>query len=556
MIKNKTAWLAGPLLLLMVAAAVAAPPAPDAQAVSAYAKSVLVKTYAADAPGAAVLVARGDEVLFRDARGMASLELSVPLSPDHVFRIGSVTKQFAAAALLKLVEAGKISLDDPLSRFVPDYPNGDAITVLQLLNHSSGVKSYTGIEGVMDGPIRIDRSTSELIDYFKDHPVDFAPGTSLSYNNSGYVLVGAVIEAASGMSWDAWHQQALAEPLKLSQTRYGADDLLVKGMASGYGADASGTRPARYLSMTQPHAAGALVSTVDDLHRWNRALHGGGFLSPALYQKMVTPEGVAMKEAYGFGIIRKTLHGAQRLSHGGGIPGFSSLLLYLPEQEISVVVLQNSDASDDASELATRLAAYALGKPFPEEQVFEVSEDELRGFEGIYRIDGSGTREIRVVDGVLISHRSGGQRLPLIPVAKDKFLFAGDLVTLGFERDKDGSIRGLVVHYNGEDEGQHAVKTDQPLSAGRQVIELSSEQQQRLLGRYQGAPGAMTVFVDGGALKVQLQGQPAFDLFAESADRFFLTVVDATLVFEAGAKPAASLTLKQGGAEIEFVRKD
>lgn len=528
---------------------------PDATAVASYADSLIEKRYAADAPGIAVLVARGDSVLYRGARGLASVELSVPLAADQVFRIGSVTKQFSAAALLTLVEGGKVSLDDPLSKYVADYPAGDDISVRQLLDHTSGVKSYTGIEGVMAGPIRLDLTTSALIDFFKNEAIDFAPGAKWAYNNSGYVLVGAVIESASGMPWDAFLERSLFEPLGLSHTELGGNEKLIPRMASGYGIGESGVRPATYLSMTQPHAAGALVSTLDDLLRWNRALHGGRVLGPELYRQMTTPQGPAADNDYGFGIGRSSLNGAVRLSHGGGIPGFTSQLIYLPESEVSVIALQNID-SGNPNDVATRLAAFASGRPFPEPVPIAVDEATLREIEGVYRIDDEQVRELRVVDGKLTSQRSGGQRFPLIPIGVDRFLFDESTTLLAIERSPEGAITGLTVTANGEARGQQAVRTDLPLSAQRTRVDLSPGQIERVLGRYAGAPGLMTVFLDGHALKVQLSGQPAFDLFAESPARFYLTVVDATLEFPPGPEAAASLLLRQGGAEIKFLRQD
>lgn len=169
------------------AAAHAAQPPSDAD-IARQAQRLLADAYLAGGPGAAILVARGDRVLYRGARGAADIELGVPLAPDQVFRIGSVTKQFSAAGLLKLVESGKVSLDDPLSKYLKGYPNGDAITVRQLLDHTSGVKSYTDLSGVMDGPIRRDLDTAALVDSFNGEPADFAPGAGWAYNNSGYVL--------------------------------------------------------------------------------------------------------------------------------------------------------------------------------------------------------------------------------------------------------------------------------------------------------------------------------------------------------------------------------
>src|SRR5690606_4551549 len=206
--------------LLLPLGAHAATPPPPAE-VAAFAARALAASCEADAPGLAVLVARGDRVLYRDACGKASLELGVPLSPDHVFRIGSVTKQFAAAGLLKLVEDGRLSLDDPLSRFLPDYPGGDAITVRMLLDHTSGIRSYTAMPGVMSDGIMKDLDTAALVAVFKDEPADFAPGQEWRYNNSGYVLVGAVIEAVSGKPWHAYLHEALFEPLGMTRTRYG-----------------------------------------------------------------------------------------------------------------------------------------------------------------------------------------------------------------------------------------------------------------------------------------------------------------------------------------------
>ena len=184
---------------LLFAAAQASAAEPSKNDVAAFAARTLDANCDKAAPGMAVLLARGDEVLYRGACGSANLELGVPLSADQVFRIGSVTKQFSAAAALKLAEAGKLSLDDPLTKFVPGFPGGDKVNVRMLLNHTSGIRSYTDVPGVMDGAqIKLDLTTAALIDSFKAEKPDFAPGEGWHYNNSGYVLLGAVIEAASG----------------------------------------------------------------------------------------------------------------------------------------------------------------------------------------------------------------------------------------------------------------------------------------------------------------------------------------------------------------------
>jgi CubicO group peptidase (beta-lactamase class C family) len=553
--------IALPLLALAFnASAAPATKLPTKAEVAAYAEQLLAETYAAEGPGAAVLVARGDQILYRGARGMASIELKVPLSADQSFRIGSVTKQFAAAGLLKLIDAGKVGLDDPLSKFLPDFPNGAKITVRQLLDHTSGIKSYTGIDGIMDGPIRLDLSTAALVATFKDLPVDFAPGEGWAYNNSGYVLVGAVIEAASGKSWDAHLTDALLAPSGIKHTVYGADDALIDGMARGYTVKDGQVAPAAYLSMTQPHAAGALVSTVDDLHRWNRALHGGKLLSAASFAAMTTPAGKAAGQNYGFGIAGGTLRNRKLQQHGGGINGFSSYLLYVPDGELSLAVLQNADAivdgNVDTAVMAKRLGAYALGDPYPESKPIEVAAETLKAAEGVYRIDDKTTRVLRVVEGKLTAQRTGSERLPLVPTAPDAFHYEGTLTWFKLERDAESKITGMRLYQDGEGEGAVAPLTDEPLPSARASISVPVEQLQRLVGRYSANGMNMKVFLEGSQLKTQLDGQSAFDLFAETPSKFFLTVVDATLTFAPDTGAVASVTLHQGPAVIEFKRAE
>ena len=320
---------------------------------------LMARSVAADGPGLIVLVARGRSVLARRSRGMASIELGVLLAPEHVLRIGSVTKQFAAAALLQLIDQGHARLDDPLERFLPDFPNARAITLTQLLNHTSGIKSYTTLPGYMHGPVRRDLTTAQLVAEFAALPVDFAPGEGWAYNNSGYVLVGAVIESIPQQPWPA-QVARMQQPLGLHRTEWDDAQRVIPGMASGYGQrrpprdgapgapdGSQGQRPlvkrAELVSMTQPHAAGALLSTVDELWQWNLALHGGRVLSPTTYERMVTPEGPAQKEGYGFGLRRDMLHGQPALLHAGAVHGYKAVLIWLPGPALTVAVLHNAD---------------------------------------------------------------------------------------------------------------------------------------------------------------------------------------------------------------------
>jgi len=533
---------------------------PDKADMAAFADQQLASLYAADGPGAAVLIAVGDEVLHSGARGMASLEHGVTLGPQHAFRIGSVTKQFAAAGLLQLVDAGKLGLDDKLSTYLPEFPNGDAISIRQLLDHSSGIKSYTGIDGWMATTVRLDLSTAALIDRFKDQPVDFAPGANWAYNNSAYVLVGAVIETVSGLDWHEHIRQTLLVPAGLQQTGYGANERVIPGMADGYSVRDGAPSRAAILSMTQPHAAGALVSTVSDLHRWNLALHGGKLLSPASYTAMTTPSGPAAAEGFGFGIVRGSLRGREMLSHGGGINGYLSFLLYVPSTGLTVAVLQNADAlvngNGSPQRLATLLGAYALGDPYPDFTPVDVPEEALRSAEGVYRIDEQSARVLRVVDGSLTAQRTGGTRFPLIALGDDRYGYGNSFTWFALERDESGKVTGMRFFAEGEGPGVVVPRSDEPLPADRSGVDLPLEQLQRIEGSYLSGPMRMRVFLDGTQLKVQLDGQPAFDLFAESPSRFFLTVVDARLEFAPETGTPSQLTLHQGGQVIEFQRTD
>lgn len=553
-----------PLMLFVALAAAGALPAslraaaPAAQAdVARYAAKMLADNYSATGPGAAILVARGDEILFRGARGLADVKSGRALKADDVFRIGSVSKQFAAAALLTLVESGKVVLADPLSKYVPDYPNGEHITVLELLNHTSGVKNYTSIPAVMEGPLEKDISTTQLIASFKNVAPDFAPGQDWAYDNSGYVLVGAVIEAASGMPWHEYERKILFEPLGLIHTGYGADPKAAALQVSGYGHEGAKLVPSKPISMTMPHAAGALLSTVDDLMKWNRALHEGRVLKSATYMQMITPVGKAIDAKYGFGIENDSVRGQPVLGHSGGIFGFASMLDYVPGPDISVVVLQNEEDNEghDAPEvIARKLTAAALGEPYPALVPIAVDAATLKQIEGIYPVDGKSARVLRVVDGGLTAQRTGGPRSKLVPIGKDEFLYVDGLNHFTVARDATGAVAGMNFFADGEGPAVLVKRSAATLPADRQEVPLRKAELDRVLGTYQADGRNLKVFLEGKHLMTQLVGQPAFEIFAESPSVFFLTVVDATLEFGAGKDPAPTVTLHQSGNNLPFAR--
>lgn len=351
-------WFAFAALAAVILPLHASPPAPSEFAQQA--QQLLEQTYAADAPGVVVLVARGDEVLLRAARGVADVGTGRPLTPDDRFRIGSLTKQMVAAGLLKLVEAGKVSLDDPLSKYVPDFAGGDRVVVAQLLNHTSGISGLPDMARVPAGVLPQQASTDALIAAFKHQAPASEPGERFAYNDSGYILVGKIIESAGGQSWHEYLEETIFRPLGMDATCYCANAALVAGHVPQAGQAWRSAPP----NLTWEHAAGALATSANDLLKWNRTLHEGRVLAPATYREMVTPRGPAGN--YGFGIDHASLRDHEQLAHSGSVIGYAAHLLYLPGPDLTVVVLRNYNDGREyeaAANVARRLAAIALGEP-------------------------------------------------------------------------------------------------------------------------------------------------------------------------------------------------
>jgi CubicO group peptidase (beta-lactamase class C family) len=449
-------------LAAALAASVTVPTArTQSPAVAGAYEKILSSAYRADQPGAAALVAKGDEVVFRGAVGMADLELSVPLAPDMVFEIGSITKQFTAAAIMLLSEEGKLAVSDPITKHLPTYPAyGQNITIEHLLTHTSGIVSYTGIPGYMATRVRNDVTPQQLIDVFKDLPVEFGPGERYAYNNSGYILLGAIVETASGMRYEDFVRKRIFEPLGMKTAYYGCATCIIPRRASGYDGGPNGVINQRYLSFTQPYAAGSLMMAVTDLHRWARALFGGKVVSAASLKRMTTPYILKSGEpsTYGYGLQIGTLRGRRAIRHGGGIFGFSTDALYLPEQDVFVAVFSNNAGGGVGPGLpASKLAALAIGDPFPEFTEIKLSEDVLRRYVGVYEISKDVRRTVTLRDGALYTQRTGGPQTRASAASPTRFFYATSLTHFDFVIE-DGRVTGMVVYQDGSTPGERAVK--------------------------------------------------------------------------------------------------
>ncbi len=293
-----------------------------------------------------VLVARGDEVVFKKGYGMANFEWNIPNSPDTRFRLGSITKQFTSMLIMQMVEEGKLSLEDKLADRLPYYrkETGSKVTIHHLLNHTSGIPSYTGIPNFFRDHGRQPLPLRELVTTYCSGDLEFEPGSKFAYNNSGYVVLGAVIEQIAGKSYEKVLQERIFDPIGMKASGYDHSEAVIARRAAGYENRLTGLRNADYLDMSLPHAAGALYSTVEDLYLWDRALYGTKLLSEDGKKKWFTP-GLS-NYAYGW-TVRKMPTGqdkAERLiiQHGGGINGFSTLLTRIPEDRVLIVILNNT----------------------------------------------------------------------------------------------------------------------------------------------------------------------------------------------------------------------
>jgi len=295
-------------------------------------------------PGAAFMVAQKGKVIYQKAFGKANLELGVNLSPESVFQLGSMTKQFTAVAILLLEQQGKLKVSDPIAKYIPDYPAGDKITLHHLLTHTSGIKDFTKMKALADIAQK-EMTPKMMVGFFKDEPVDFAPGERFEYNNSGYVLLGYLIELVSGESYASFIQQHIFKPIGMEHSYYASDRQVIYNRAYGYKKKESGYVNKTAINFSVPFASGALMSTLVDLLKWQNALNQNKLLNTAETQKAFSRYKLNNGELfnYGYGWHIKVMDALPARTHGGSIFGFKSMGVYLPGEDIYVVGLSNCD---------------------------------------------------------------------------------------------------------------------------------------------------------------------------------------------------------------------
>src|SRR5215831_15525097 len=413
----------------------------------------IIQSYVADHKFmGSVLVARDGKTLLDKGYGFANLEWQVPNTPTTKFRIGSITKQFTAASILLLEERGKLKTDDPVKKYMPDAPVAwDKITIFHLLTHTSGIPNFTGFPDYATRQLQA-ITPQQLVDWFRDKPLEFEPGTKWNYSNSGYVLLGYLIEKISGQSYADFVQQNIFTPLGMKDSGYDSNSAVIERRAAGYSPGKNGPENAGFVNMTVPLSAGALYSTTEDLLRWEQGLFGGKLLSPASLAKMTTP----FKENYAFGLGVSTEGGHKVIAHNGGIQGFNTALAYYPDDKLVVAVLGNLNGGAP-DQIANSLGKVALGEKVvlpTERKEITLPPQVLQKYAGNYELAFPGQSVpivITLEDGKLLAQLGQQPKFPIFAESETLFFYKVVDAQVEFTRNDKGEITGLVLHQNGRD---------------------------------------------------------------------------------------------------------
>ena len=396
-----------------------------------------------------VFAATKGTVVFEKGYGYKNKSTNARNDSNTIFQIGSITKQFTSAIILQLLEQNKLSLQDSLTKYIPDYPNGNKITIEHLLTHTAGVYNYTNDAVFMVNASTHPISRDSLINRFKYKPLDFQPGEKFNYSNSGYILLGYIIEKVTGQSYFEVVRQRIFQPLHMDHSGFDFTHLNSPDKAIGYTSPAS-TTPANIVDSSVSFAAGAIYTTVGDLYKWDRALRAGRIISPASQERAYTPH----LAQYGYGWMIGTVDGKKVVEHGGGITGFVSEIRRLPEDETCIVVLDNQPNEANPSQIAQDIAATLIGKAvtLPETKVaITVDTTILHQYVGLYQLSPTFSIAVTLDGGRLYGQATGQGKFELFAEKKDGFFLKVVQAKVEFVRGADDKVEKLILHQNGQD---------------------------------------------------------------------------------------------------------
>lgn len=506
------------------------------------------------ASGIAVLVARDGNVLYKKGFGYADIKNKIPVTPDTKFRIGSVTKQFTAAAILKLQENNLLNVNDKLSTFIPDYPRGNEVTIHHLLTHTSGIHSYTskdGFEGNVTKPILRD----SLINVFKNDPYDFNPGERMLYNNSGYFLLGYIIEKVSGKTYATYLKETFFDPLHMNNTGIHYAGIKLEHEAKGYARNNNQYDDALNWDMSWAGAAGAMYSTVDDLLKWNQALYGGKVLNEKSLQAALTPvtlkNGAEASMRYGYGLALNKYRGEDIVSHGGGLHGFVTQLAYYPKEKMSIVMFSNTaqpEVNFDANKVAEAFLWSKMDKQASYSEA-SVKPKDLQVFTGRYEIAGIGVLTITTENDRLYAQMSGQSKFEIFPSSPDEFFWKVVEARIKFARDDKGVINQAKIFQNGQELTGNKLK-DEP------VIEIDPAILDKYTGKYKlNDKIVVTIVKENNKLFAHPTDQPRLEMNSLSETDFIIKEINARLSFVKGEDGKANkIKLTMNGVDSELPR--
>jgi D-alanyl-D-alanine carboxypeptidase len=432
------------VLLLAIATKRSTPALPSGTTLNIALDRLLSSIYPLNEPGAAIRVDRDGKTILRKGYGIADLKQNVPITPTTAFHVGSVTKQFTAVAILKLVEQGRLSLSDPVARFIPTISG--TFTIEQLLTHTSGLRSFSQASGFTYWS-RLRIAPTQILSVIQAEPRSFPPGLGWEYSDSGYFILGLVIERVSGKSYSRFIEDMILSPLGMKNTRVDDSAHAIRGMSAGYVINAGTYERAPYINMSVPYSAGAITSTVDDLAIWDRALYGERLIGRALLAKAFSPYLLPNGEStyYGYGWAINNFRGEALIEHGGRINGFECHIIRVPARRIFIAVLSNvlgRELSPD--DVATKILMLMLtGAPQP--PTVQLPPLVAQQYIGQYRLGESTNYDILRRQAKLVIRRGTGEERELLALGNDEFGFRDSFTRLHFSRDSDGTVSGLFV---------------------------------------------------------------------------------------------------------------
>lgn len=516
-----------------------------------------------------ILVARGDHVILAKGYGKANLKKDLPNTPNTKFHIGSVTKQFTTMAILMLQNEGKLNVQDHICKYVPKCP-GDwqPITIYELLTHTSGIPDYLNSVSPNKAMKRMKGSytPTQIVGFFKNDSLDFKSGKKFSYSNSGYVVLGYIIEQVSGKSYGQFLQQHIFGPLGMKDSGYGNIDSTAKNRANGYiyiSQDKYKSAPS--VNFASYIGDGGIYSTVRDLYTWDRALAADKLIPASLQKKMFTKQvqvkgkmakvfGGGGAAYYGFGWFIIKEFGHKKYGHSGDVPGFTSVNSWFPKQHVYVIVLGNTGSPQEIK-IAKDLAAIVFGKKYNVFKKISLPPKALKKFVGTYQMIPEMYLYVTRKGDQLKAQFTGYPNLPVYPESDSSFFLKAIPAQIYFKSNDQGKVTGVVWHRYGSKMGTG--KRIDPAKAPKLTSEMTSislppKALKKFTGTYQLTPGAtITITLKGDQLKAQVTGQSAVPIYPKTKTEFFYKVVDAQISFKISDKgKVTKLILHQAGRNI------